>query len=603
MPAITAQKEQMSIVIVGHVDHGKSTVIGRLLADTGSLPQGKLEQVKANCARNSKPFEYAFLLDALKDEQSQGITIDTARCFFKTAKRDYIIIDAPGHIEFLKNMVTGASRAEAALLVIDAQEGIQENSRRHGYLVSMLGLKQVTILVNKMDLVKYDRGIFEGITREYTEFLERINVKPVSFIPISAREGENITGKSARLPWHSGCSVLEQLDEFAKAPPEEHLPFRLPVQDIYKFTDRGDERRIVAGTVLTGRVRAGDRVVFLPSGKTSEIKTVEVFNAAPKKRAAAGEAAGVTLSEQVYVKPGEIMARMDEKPPQVGSHFLANVFWVGRAPMIKNRNYRLKLAATRISVRLVEIRNVLDASDLTSDRNKQQIDRHDVAECAFETARPIAFDLASELEKTSRFVIVDNFEIAGGGIVLGVHNPGETILQRHIRDRELIWERGSVTADQRTAAYAHRGKFILFTGDKGIGKKILAKALESRLFHGGLKAYYLGISNLALGLESDVPDQAGNPAEHVNTIGELARIMTDAGQIFITSISGADEHDLHTLKLLNEPYEIFVVNVGENNCEGYPVDINISRLHDREEAVEGIFRKLIQKDIISDYSI
>ena len=207
-------RAQMNIVIVGHVDHGKSTVIGRLLADTGTLPKGKLESVKDNCRKNSKPFEYAFLLDALKDEQSQGITIDMARCFFKTAARDYIIIDAPGHIEFLKNMITGASRAESALLVIDVDEGIKENSKRHGQMVSMLGVKQVTVLVNKMDLVDFSEEVFEKLKADYSEFLAQIKVKPVSFIPVSAREGDNIATLSERMPWYRGATVLQQLDGF-----------------------------------------------------------------------------------------------------------------------------------------------------------------------------------------------------------------------------------------------------------------------------------------------------------------------------------------------------------------------------------------------------
>lgn len=194
-------REQMNIVIVGHVDHGKSTVIGRLLADTDSLPEGKLESVKEYCRKNSRPFEYAFLLDALKDEQAQGITIDTARCFFKTNKRDYIIIDAPGHIEFLKNMVTGASRAEAALLVIDAKEGIRENSKRHGHIAAMLGIKQVVVLVNKMDLIDFDREVFNSICAEFAEFLNKINIKPLNFIPISAFNGDNVAGKSENTQW------------------------------------------------------------------------------------------------------------------------------------------------------------------------------------------------------------------------------------------------------------------------------------------------------------------------------------------------------------------------------------------------------------------
>lgn len=250
-------KEDMNIVIVGHVDHGKSTLMGRLLADTGSLPEGKLEQVKETCRRNSKPFEYAFLLDALKDEQSQGITIDTARCFFKTEKRDYIILDAPGHIEFLKNMITGASRAEAALLMIDAKEGVQENSRRHAYMLSMLGIRQIAVVINKMDLVDYDEGVFERVKAEYLEFLKQINVTPKVVVPASSFMGENIIQQSDKMPWYDGMCILEVLDHFESEQAHEDQPFRMPVQDVYKFTRNGDDRRIVAGTIETGTIRAG----------------------------------------------------------------------------------------------------------------------------------------------------------------------------------------------------------------------------------------------------------------------------------------------------------------------------------------------------------
>jgi bifunctional enzyme CysN/CysC len=214
MAEINEKIEDMNVVIAGHVDHGKSTIIGRLLADTASLPEGKLEQVKETCRRNSKPFEYAFLLDALKDEQAQGITIDSARCFFETEQRRYIILDAPGYIEFLKNMVTGAARAEAALLVIDADEGIQENSRRHGYMLSMLGIKQVTVLVNKMDLVDYSQEVFDEIVEEYTEFLHQIDIEADSFVPVSGMEGDNIASLSEQTPWYEDETVLEVLDSF-----------------------------------------------------------------------------------------------------------------------------------------------------------------------------------------------------------------------------------------------------------------------------------------------------------------------------------------------------------------------------------------------------
>jgi bifunctional enzyme CysN/CysC len=233
MPAKTskavATREQMNIVIVGHVDHGKSTVVGRLLADTGSLPEGKLDAVRKECQRTGKPFEYAFLLDALSDEQDQGITIDTARSFFKTARREYIIIDAPGHIEFLKNMISGAARAEAAVLVIDAKEGVRENSRRHGYILSLLGIEQVVVCVNKMDLVSRSENTFQDIEREFRAFLKSIGaLSPKAFIPVSAVNGENLAQKSLQMPWYKGPTLLEALDQFEKAPAKSDRPLRMP---------------------------------------------------------------------------------------------------------------------------------------------------------------------------------------------------------------------------------------------------------------------------------------------------------------------------------------------------------------------------------------
>ena len=272
------KKEDMNIVIVGHVDHGKSTLMGRLLADTGSLPEGKLDQVRETCRRNSKPFEYAFLLDALKDEQSQGITIDTARCFFKTEKRDYIILDAPGHIEFLKNMITGASRAQAALLMIDAKEGVQENSRRHAYMLSMLGIRQIAVVINKMDLVDYSEEVYEKVKEEYLAFLKQINIEPAFVLPVSAFQGENIVKPSERMPWYDGMCILQVLDGFQCEEEQDRQPFRMPVQDVYKFTRNGDDRRIVAGTIETGTIRAGQEVVFYPSGKKSHVKRIESFH-------------------------------------------------------------------------------------------------------------------------------------------------------------------------------------------------------------------------------------------------------------------------------------------------------------------------------------
>ena len=593
------QREQMNVVIVGHVDHGKSTLIGRLLADTGSLPEGKLEAVKENCKRNAKPFEYAFLLDALKDEQAQGITIDTARSFFKSQKRDYIIIDAPGHIEFLKNMITGAARAEAAMLVIDAHEGIQENSKRHGYMMSFLGIKNVTVCVNKMDLVDYSEQVFENIKKEYTAFLNEISLKPDNFIPISAREGDNICARSDKMSWYGGASALDALDNFAKASPKDERAFRFPVQDIYKFTAEGDSRRIIAGRVESGSIRVGDEVIFLPANKSSRITTIEGFNVSSQSEARAGQSTGFSLKTQIYVRPGDVMCKIDEKRPHVSSKFKANIFWMGKQPFVKNKNYKLKLATQQAPVVLSDIIHVLDASELSSIGNKSQVDRHDVAECVLETLKPTAFDEITQVSETGRFVIVDNYEIVGGGIIIAPVFEEETLLRKHIKSREFSWVRSDITPEKRSAKYDHKSVLVVIAGDLNTGKIDSAKALEENLFNSGKFTYFLGISNKLLSIGTGSNDKVLEKMQHIQHLGEIARILTDAGLILITSISNADQYELDMLKALNRPNKTILVNVGESTfSEGY-VDLVLPVLEKPQVAAEKI-ANLLNQSILPD---
>lgn len=599
MSTTILNREQMDIVIVGHVDHGKSTVIGRLMADTGSLPEGKLDQIKAMCKENSRPFEYAFLLDALKNEQAQGITIDTARCFFKTDARNYIIHDAPGHIEFLKNMVTGAARAESALLVIDAKEGVRENSKRHGYMVSMLGLKQLCILVNKMDLVDYSQETFDAIKEEYSEFLVQLGVEPTAFIPISARDGVNIAAKGEKeMPWYSGMTVLDQMDSFTKLRGNADKTFRMPVQDIYKFTASKDERRIVAGTISTGTISIGEDVVFLPSSKESTITSIEGFNAPDRTTIEAGYAAGFQLATQIYIKPGELMVKKSDPRPHVGRRFRCNMFWMGRPPMVPNKEYKLKIGSTNVSVELAAINQVLDASELTSVENKGQVDRHDVAECILETARPIAFDLRNDIEATGRFVIVDDYEIAGCGIILEALSDEDSLREEHIREREHTWETGLVTAEERAEKNGNRGKLIIVHGEYGCGKRRVAKQLERNLFDQGYRTYYFGISNYFEELDHDTRTRDAGREHHLERLGDMARVVTDSGALLITTVTDADDFDLEKLKRLNAPNEIFVINIGSDNFDQYPVDFQLEYRPDTVESANQIIEKLREDGIL-----
>ena len=411
------QTEKFPIVFAGHVDHGKSTIIGRLLSETGSLPEGKLEAVKNYCKLNSRPFEYAFLIDALKDEQSQGITIDTARVFFSTKKRDFVIIDAPGHIEFLKNMITGASRAEAAVLVIAADEGVRENSRRHGYMLSILGIRQIVVVVNKMDLAGYSEEVFNKIREEYTGFLSEIGISPLGFIPVSGTNGVNLSANSPETPWYKGGTLYDYLDLFKAKEHSAKQPFRMFLQDIYRFTENGDNRRIYAGTVSSGTLREGDEVVFSPSGKKSRILSIESFNTPHKTSVEAGFAAGFTLTEQIYATRGELISKAEEPAPHSAARFKAAVFWLGSEPLSPERSYFIKVGTARTTLRLVEVSKLLDTSSLES-RKGDRVGKFEAAECVFETGKPIPFDLIDENQETGRFVIVSDYEIRGGGIIL-----------------------------------------------------------------------------------------------------------------------------------------------------------------------------------------
>jgi bifunctional enzyme CysN/CysC len=594
MATMIASDEKMNIVVAGHVDHGKSTVIGRLLADTGSLPQGKLEQVRANCERNSRPFEYAFLIDALKDEQAQNITIDAARVFFKSSRRHYIIIDAPGHIEFIKNMVTGASRAEAALLVIDAAEGVQENSRRHGYLLWMLGIKQVVVLVNKMDMVGYQQEEFEAVKREYASFLKDIGLQPVFYIPVSGREGDLICGPSPRMSWYSGPDVLSALDTFTKAPPPVDKPLRMPVQDIYKFTLFGDNRRIVVGTIASGSLRTGDEVVFYPSGKRSTVKTFEGFAIEEKSTAQAGEAVGFTLKEQIYIQRGEIAALGNEPPPAVTQRLRVSLFWLGRQPMLPKKQYLLKLGTARVKVQIEQIQRVIDASNYAGSTGKGQIDHHDVAEVILRLQRPIAFDLSDTQSDTSRFVIVDEYEICGGGIVLEDLPDEQSWIRDNVFLRESKWIRSDITTEERADRYNQKPVLVILTGEKGVGRKRIARMLEQRLFRDGKFVYYLGIGSVLYGVDADLQRQESDEhrQEHIRRLGEIAHIFLDAGLILIVTAVELTQEDLKILQTVIDANRIETIWVGDRVTTDISFDTRIMDSELAENSVIQIKRLL-----------
>ncbi|WP_428262678.1 GTP-binding protein [Haliangium sp.] len=583
-------RETMNVVIVGHVDHGKSTLVGRLLADTGTLGEGKLEHIQAVCKSQGKVFEYAFLLDALEEEQGQGITIDSARVFFRTDKRDYIIIDAPGHIEFLKNMVSGAARAEAGVLLIDAKEGVRENSRRHGYLLSMLGIRQIVVAVNKIDLVDYSRQVFEDIVREYRKFLAEVDIEPSHFIPVSAREGDFVAARTPALSWYDGPTILEAMDGFEKRMPSAELALRMPVQDVYKFNTRGDDRRIVVGRVEAGTLRAGDKVMFSPSYKTSTVEGIQVFNAPVPEGVEAGRSAGITLTEEIYVSRGEIMSRLD-LAPEVSTKLRANLFWLGRKPMVPGKRYKLKLATAETEVTIDEIHRILDASDLSSSIEKHSVERHDVADLVLRTRHQIAFDTVSNIEATGRFVIVDEYDIAGGGIIREavVDDLAERRLESRIRD--LAWVRGDITNEQRAQLNRHPASMVMVTGAADTGKHAVARALEVALVRSEHRAYLLDGKNVVLGVDADIAFD--DIDELVRRFGEVTHILLDAGHLVVSTTNVIGLADHLAIQTQISPFKMFIVHLGPEP-EGLPegADLRLDPHPDVGEAVAAITNAL-----------
>ncbi len=417
-PSPLRTRPLVRIVIVGHVDHGKSTLIGRLLHETNSLPDGKFEQLKAVSARRGMPFEWSFLLDALQTERDQGITIDTSQIRFRTPSRDIVLIDAPGHAEFLRNMITGASQADAAVLIIDALEGVREQTRRHGYLLHLLGVRQVAVVVNKMDRVEYDARRFDEIANEISSYLASLGVEASAVIPISARQGDGVAQRTDAIGWYSGPTVLEALDTFIPAPPLRDLTLRLPVQAVYKF----DERRIIAGRIESGRLVAGDEIQIMPGAKRAVVKSIEEWPV-PIERdqtrsASAGESVGITLDRELFVARGHVVS-LATSPALAGKNLRARVFWLHHAPLAIGTKLVVRIGTAESRGVVSAIDNAVDPGDLTA-RADVTIGANHVGEVEIDLSQPLAADLHVVNPTMGRVVLELDGRIAGGGLLLSI---------------------------------------------------------------------------------------------------------------------------------------------------------------------------------------
>lgn len=569
-------KPQLKIVIVGHVDHGKSTLVGRLLYDTNSLPDGKFEAITASCKKRGMPFEWSFLMDALQTERDQGITIDTTQIWLKTPTRDVVIIDAPGHKEFLKNMITGAAQADAALLLIDAKEGIREQSKRHGYLLHLLGVRQIAVLVNKMDMVDYSEEVFRKIEVEYREYLASLGVTPTCFIPISARDGDGILpstlggglgrGQSCvqyqNMPpsqpppyggrnWYKGDSVTEMLEKFTVASADETLPLRFPIQDIYKF----DERRILVGRIESGTLKVGDELLFSPSNTLAKIASIESWPETENnpQSASAGQSVGITLTDQIFVERGHIASHV-ERAPILTNLFRARIFWLGKQPLELGKRYKIKLGTSEMMAEIKTIEHVID-SDTLAQVPANRVERSNVAEIILRVRGLAVVDDFNNNPRLGRFVILQDYDVAGGGIInmdgFFDQRSGKpnTVKSSNIFDVDF-----GVTAEQRSLVNGHLGGILWFSGLSGSGKSTIAKLLQKRLFDKGYQVFVLDGDNIRKGLNRDLGFSPEDRSENLRRVGETAALFAKAGVIVISAFISPMREDRKMVRAIAPNY-------------------------------------------------
>jgi bifunctional enzyme CysN/CysC len=553
----------LKIVIVGHVDHGKSTLVGRLFHDTGSLPEGRVEAVRAMSEKRGMPFEWAFLLDSLQAERDQGITIDISQIFFRTALRNYVLIDAPGHREFVKNMITGAAQADAAVLVVDGRDGIQEQTRRHAYLLHLLGIQQIIVVINKMDLVDYSQARFQEVAAAVREYLGDlgIDLQHTMMIPVAARDGENIVIRPKRMPWFTGMTLAAALDELQSPVTSLELPLRFPVQDVYKF----DDRRIIAGRIESGTLSKGDTLLFSPSNKTAKVASIETWNGKDEvMQVRSGESVGITLDEQIFVERGEIVSHVTN-PPMLTNVFRGRIFWLGKGSLVPGGRYKMKLCTGEFPVEVEKIERVINTQDLESSE-QTHVERNAIAEVVLRSRRGLALDPFEHNMFTGRFVLVEDYDLVGGGLI---NMDGYADQRRRgIKSTNIFRVEHRVPIEERWKANGHKGGILWMTGLSGSGKSTLAFSLEQHMFRKGYLVYVLDGDNVRHGLCSDLGFSPQDRVENIRRVGHAAGLFARAGFLVLTAFISPYRADRDRVRSMDpELFHEIHIDADLSTCE------------------------------------
>ena len=544
-------KTLLRFITCGSVDDGKSTLIGRLLHDSKMIFEDQLESLKVDSKKmgtQGKEIDFALLVDGLAAEREQGITIDVAYRFFSTDKRKFIVADTPGHEQYTRNMITGASTADLAIVLIDARKGVLTQTRRHTYLVSLVGIKQIVLAVNKMDLIGYDEQVYQRIVNEYLTFAKDLGITQITPIPMSAFKGDNITTQSAAISWYHGSTLMGFLETVAiEQDAALKKPFRMPVQ----LVNRPDQHfRGFAGTIVSGSIVEGDNIRTLPSGREAVVKSIITSDGSLPK-AIAGQAITLTLTEEVDISRGDILCNKTN-PATTADQFEAHIVWMHHESLFPGRSYLLKLGTKTVNATISRIKNLVNINTLEKIA-ANQLKLNDIGVCNISTDQPLVFDPYLENKATGSFIMIDrltNNTVAAGMIDFALRRAKNVVTQFFTVDKE----KRAIQKEQKPAV-------LWFTGLSGSGKSTIANLVEQKLIAEGRHTYILDGDNVRHGLNKDLGFTEADRIENIRRVAEVAKLMVDAGLIvLVTFISPfrADREQARNIFAKDEFYEIFI---------------------------------------------
>jgi len=548
----------------GSVDDGKSTLIGRLLYDTKSIFQDQLEAIEgATRRRGEEGINLALLTDGLRAEREQNITIDVAYRYFATPRRKFIIADTPGHVQYTRNMVTGASTAELAVVLVDARKGVLTQSRRHGFISSLLQIPHVVVAVNKMDLVGYDRGVYDGIVEEYREFAEKLEVQNLTFIPVSALCGDNVVTKSGNMPWYDGATLLHHLENVNVGASRNLVDFRFPVQ--YVIRPHQDFRGF-AGRIASGTIVPGEEVVVLPSGRSSRVRSIEIADG-PLSEASAGDSVVLTIEDEVDISRGDMIVRRMNLP-RSGDRFEAIVCWMSEQPLDPAVPYVLVHTSRQVKAFVSRLVYRIDVDTLHREE-AATLGLNDIGRVEVTTASPVFFDAYAQNPATGSFILVDPYSnvTVAAGMIRGEVRTADEVFGRAEEaparpvSPDVVWEDSGIPREEREARNGHRAAVLWFTGLSGSGKSTLARELERRLFERRCQTMLLDGDRLRHGLCGDLGFGAADRRENIRRAGETARLFFEQGSLVLCTFVSPYREDRDAARALLPEGRFYEVHV------------------------------------------